>query len=631
MEMFEDGGLKDEGGTIDPVSGNDVPPGSTQEEVRDDIPAQLSEGEFVFPADVTRFIGLEKLMMMRQEAKMGLKKMEDMGQMGNSEEATMSDDMPFNSTDIETDDDTPFSLEDLEMEDDSKEMAEGGYVMVEGKPMPIPMIGGQLPPITTRPMPETRNMAVGGLTNPTGTYQVPTDIATQPSYFQNYQQSTAPFRPFVPQNVGTQPPSNTVPVAGQVPTFGELMPQLTGKRETLEYRNDAGQKLFIPFINGKPIYPIPEGYTRYIAEEVTTPDKPTNVQSTSVRQDQQDGSDTGIETTRGMSIDKYGKGKTDNSQSVTEKTASVMDAVTQAKGASPLGRGLQTLGMAAMPFGLSQLTSSIGKPDPTALNSMIDQQQTAMGTYSGMTPGEIDQDPMGNLDAMSMAAYGMSLEDKAKELGMSPMGYAQVAFTYGYKNGQVDPSTNATYAYGQSTDDDGNVSYGSITDFSISMQAMGKTGFMGHLGNVDRVINSPTATKKQIDAAKRYKQIVTLKSKYGKDVDVDTLSGRSFGDDKGGTGPGPGDGGAPTGDPDDDDSASQGDTTATDTGVGAGVGMGSVSTEEANENEDGSNADTDNDGTGGGANTYKGSLITKRKASGKLKKKYMKRGGLASR
>ena len=49
MEMFEDGGLKDEGNTVDPVSGNDVPPGSTQEEVRDDIPAQLSEGEFVFP------------------------------------------------------------------------------------------------------------------------------------------------------------------------------------------------------------------------------------------------------------------------------------------------------------------------------------------------------------------------------------------------------------------------------------------------------------------------------------------------------------------------------------------------------------------------------------------------------
>ena len=101
MEMFQDGGLKDEGGTKAPVSGNDVPPGATQEEVRDDIPSQLSEGEFVFPADVVRYIGLEKLMTMTQEAKMGLKMMEKMGQMGNSEEASMPDDMPFSIIDIE--------------------------------------------------------------------------------------------------------------------------------------------------------------------------------------------------------------------------------------------------------------------------------------------------------------------------------------------------------------------------------------------------------------------------------------------------------------------------------------------------------------------------------------------------
>ncbi len=82
MELFEDGGLKDEGGTVDPVSGNDVPPGSTQEEVRDDIPAQLSEGEFVIPADVVRYIGLGNLMQMRQEAKLGLKLMEEIGSDG---------------------------------------------------------------------------------------------------------------------------------------------------------------------------------------------------------------------------------------------------------------------------------------------------------------------------------------------------------------------------------------------------------------------------------------------------------------------------------------------------------------------------------------------------------------------
>ena len=120
MEMFQDGGLKDEGNTVDPVSGNDVPPNATQEEVRDDIPAQLSEGEFVFPADVVRYIGLEKLMMMRQEAKMGLKMMEEMGQMGNADEATIPDDVPFSVIDINIAEDD----EDEEVE----KRAEGGVI-----------------------------------------------------------------------------------------------------------------------------------------------------------------------------------------------------------------------------------------------------------------------------------------------------------------------------------------------------------------------------------------------------------------------------------------------------------------------------------------------------------------------
>jgi len=97
---MQEGGLLQEGGTVDPVSGNDVPIGSTQEEVRDDIPAQLSEGEFVFPADVVRFIGLDNLMKLRQEAKAGLAKMDRMGQMGNSEEAVEDDTGEFD-TDID--------------------------------------------------------------------------------------------------------------------------------------------------------------------------------------------------------------------------------------------------------------------------------------------------------------------------------------------------------------------------------------------------------------------------------------------------------------------------------------------------------------------------------------------------
>lgn len=85
-KLFAEGGVMQEGGTVDPVSGNEVPVGAMAEEVRDDIPAQLSEGEFVFPADVVRFIGLQTLMKLRDKAKTGLQRMNEIGQMGNAEE-----------------------------------------------------------------------------------------------------------------------------------------------------------------------------------------------------------------------------------------------------------------------------------------------------------------------------------------------------------------------------------------------------------------------------------------------------------------------------------------------------------------------------------------------------------------
>lgn len=100
QQAFALGGLNDEGGEIDKASGNRVPIGGTKEGVRDDIEINISEGEFVFPADVVRYHGLDKMMALRQEAKMGLKQMERMGQMGNSEEATMPDDLPFDMADL---------------------------------------------------------------------------------------------------------------------------------------------------------------------------------------------------------------------------------------------------------------------------------------------------------------------------------------------------------------------------------------------------------------------------------------------------------------------------------------------------------------------------------------------------
>ena len=123
MELFDEGGLRDEGGEVEPKSGNEVPSGSLKKEVADDIPVMISEGEFVFPADVVRYIGLNTLMKLRQDAKQGLKMMEKMGQMGNSEEAEIPDDIPFEMADL-----IVVSSEMKKDDDDKEEKAEGGVI-----------------------------------------------------------------------------------------------------------------------------------------------------------------------------------------------------------------------------------------------------------------------------------------------------------------------------------------------------------------------------------------------------------------------------------------------------------------------------------------------------------------------
>ena len=228
MEMFEDGGLKDEGGMIDKESGNDVPIGSTRKEVRDDIPAKLSEGEFVFPADVVRFIGLEKLMTIRQKAKMGLQRMEEMGQMGNSDEATMPDDMPFGMSDL-----IIMSPEGKEVE-----MAEGGVIHAA--------TGVNVTPSNNPTMTNVQKV------NNTGSIYTPYTTG-------------ASVVPLPTQPVPTKP----VVTASGPPKFPEVMGD--GAVTMRQYKNAAGYVMMIPHIGDKPMYPVPEGYV-LVAEDGTTPE-----------------------------------------------------------------------------------------------------------------------------------------------------------------------------------------------------------------------------------------------------------------------------------------------------------------------------------------------------------------------
>ena len=269
MDMFDNGGLMQEGGTIDPISGNDVPIGSTQEEVRDDIPAQLSEGEFVFPADVVRYYGLETLMKMRQEAKRGLKLMEAMGQMGNSEEATIPDDIPFD-------------INDLDMEDDGMvEYQIGGFVPGQGFPSIPPGI----------PTPQQQIQQQYGISG------------YQPSQFAGFQQPTMtpqPMQPLQPtsmqplQPMGMRPlqtsgtPISTTKVGGlpgQVGMGFDVGPP----DEYKTYRNEAGQEIQVPFKDGKvhPAFTVPQGYTLVTGPKEEKP-KETKVDTTQKQPDSSD-------------------------------------------------------------------------------------------------------------------------------------------------------------------------------------------------------------------------------------------------------------------------------------------------------------------------------------------------------
>ena len=259
MEMFEDGGLKDQGNTVDPISGNDVPPGSTQEEVRDDIPAQLSEGEFVFPADVVRYIGLEKLMMMRQEAKQGLKTMEDMGQMGNSEEATMPDDLPFDMTDLDIDDEEEYNSED-------KEMAQGGVVYAA-------------------------NGFAGTTTNTNQLGSRASSFGNTATRVQPKTYTPPPIPPSAPAG-GFKYGSESADKKGKL-QFGNLFKDAGGADEYRTYVNDAGAEIQVPFKNGKIMtgFTLPEGYKLKTDKVDTAKTQSTKTKTARVEQESGDDPD----------------------------------------------------------------------------------------------------------------------------------------------------------------------------------------------------------------------------------------------------------------------------------------------------------------------------------------------------
>ena len=468
MEMFELGGLKDQGDTTDPISKNQVPIGSTQKEVRDDIPAQLSEGEFVLPADVVRYHGLEKLMKLRQQAKGGLKTMEQMGQMGNSDQAIMSDDLPF-----------------------KPQFQEGGMVQAPIIQAPQVLQPSNVPGYQR---PQTQGVQ---FTPAQGQQQIQSSFATP------QQTVSIPFAQQYRTPTYT-PPSYQEPISFRDyigAEFGQLQ-----KTETRRYTNEQGEELYIPFVNGKPIYPIPAGYTEYKEEaKPPTDDRPTTP-TTRVRDESDGGDDTspGVKTTRVSEI----------ASNTAGGKKSVTDFFSTGKGKSIAG---SVLG--------SAMLGPVGGIIGGLLGKALTDDKIAAAQQMGAVPGTTG--PLGperNFDQLSQQAYGKGLTDVTSMLGgVTP------TFSYGYNPGSVDVATGGTFnAAGIAVDINGNMStsngvpsYDSFASFANAMSVAAETGYYGGPVSKDEYDNMSPKGK---DMYNSYANSLDIPSYEITDPDVEDIS-----------------------------------------------------------------------------------------------------------
>jgi len=277
---------------VDPVSGNEIPLGSTAENVRDDIPAQLSEGEIVVPADVVRFHGVKLFEDLRAAAKMGYAQMNEDGRIGGEPIPMNGDDegLGLELTDLEV----------IEIKDEPQTMSEGGIPkksytfdeikqrMVEKKDEPefknrfekiMFTLFGDDDKEDVKP---TRKKAVDKPEIDFGFGGNPMERASR-----KYGSTPTPtrnesYRPTTTQMnfLGFDEGGDTSPRVVLEGKTGKMLPDDydpavdtigSGTIEMREYQNDKGHTIMIPFINGVPQTVIPEGYFPVGSAPVVTP------------------------------------------------------------------------------------------------------------------------------------------------------------------------------------------------------------------------------------------------------------------------------------------------------------------------------------------------------------------------
>jgi hypothetical protein len=188
MQLFALGGLDDDGMSRDPVSGNTIPAGSMANEVRDDVDAKLSDGEYVVPANVVRFFGVKFFEDLRTQAMQGLGTMEANGRIGGEPmpSAMPMQDQMANSSEELSEQDMAMLQNIMNEGGDVRGYVHGGYHDPVNDPQPIPQsIPSSVYPLTQYATPGASTMNPALNTNvpitPANTPNIPTPPVVDPN------------------------------------------------------------------------------------------------------------------------------------------------------------------------------------------------------------------------------------------------------------------------------------------------------------------------------------------------------------------------------------------------------------------------------------------------------------------
>jgi hypothetical protein len=292
----------------------------------------------------------------------------------------------------------------------------------------------------------------GGAVDPqTGVYQIP---GTGITGFQQAPTSTTgftpnqPIQPYFTPTQFTQAQYQDPLQVTNIPTFADTVGSGFGQYdEERTYINDAGQILKVPFKDGKPLFPIPEGYSEYSeqgaapTEEAPATTIPLTGQTTTrdTGGDRENTATVTPTTKAARNVYKgYSKGYAGLSTAFGSGTGGLSEAAAQAKKDFGItGQQTGNLGSlaafvataAGVPFALSSTLAGKGgylidKPvSPGAIGSLSYEDLVGIATGAIPSNAKVSQELAENV-IMAQANYGVNFSGKI-----------------GYNSGDINPIT----------------------------------------------------------------------------------------------------------------------------------------------------------------------------------------------